>query len=803
VSSEWDGTPWGGTPASPSALVTVPHDGMATAVKAATGWQAYFSGDKPILYGRTPQAMMREAQGLYHTNPWIGLAERTVTRKVVGLPWHIEDDNDDTVDDEANPALQAITALFEKPQDALPPELRQPGIKTRKGLFSIITRHAGLCGISYVYPDTPDANGIPLALIYVNPARVFPKTTEQGTLIGYAVDADDNGNGGTPFQPEDLIPFYLEVPDWSATTHGLVMAAALKARIVSASDVHALSVLGTGGRIAGLVAPKDGYIADDEQFADLERSFRVINEDPAAAKRTTLLRGPIDYFQTAADPQQLALDKLASTARDDILAIWGVPPSQAGVPQPRGLNGGSATQDEVAILMTGAVHDRVEMIRETFQFDLLDRWQKVGLNPQLVIEEPTFEDDAAPYVLAAQAVAQPLTWNERRAILSLDPLPDYGPDGEPLGLAIVLPSLYTIIAQGPEPGNPTNPFGNAPQPKPEPIPPPSPFGTTAVSLPQIPATVPAKAGGFLGLRKAIDQRVVPAMRKTLDAFLASQRSEIVERIRHATPRQLKDPTYWFSAEKWDRALGKAIRPHVSGVVVTVTDRTTQLLKHEGKAEIDPYVAEVERYVLERTGKRITGINEHTRDSIAGIIRQSLELETPMTSSDIADAVQASTLFDDARSEVIARTESAFAYNAASISSFQQYGVEQVEAIDGDQDEVCADRNGRTFGVDEAFDIEDHPNGTLDWVPILPKADIGAAFVDMGKAMLALAEREQPTPVVNVTMPELSIQPEISVAPPNLVIERGAVEVHMPEPRPVTRQIIRDGKVTAEMREEPA
>src|SRR5213079_588245 len=148
-------------------------------------------------------------------------------------------------------------------------------------------------------------------------------------------------------------------------------------------------------------------------------------------------------------------------------------------------------------------------------------------------------------------VAQPLTWNERRAILSLDPLPDYGPDGEPLGLAIVLPSLYTIIAQGPEPGNPTNPFGNAPQPKPEPIPPPSPFGTTAVPLPQIPATVPAKAGGFLGLRKAIDQRVVPAMRKTLDAFLASQRSEIVERIRHATPRQLKDPTYWFSAEKWD------------------------------------------------------------------------------------------------------------------------------------------------------------------------------------------------------------------------------------------------------------
>jgi hypothetical protein len=713
---------WGGAAKPPVALT--PHDGMATAVKAATGWQGMFNGVNPMLGSviRSPQKFMKEAQALYWESRWIGVAERTITRKVANLPVHIEDVNDDEVDDATpNPVLQQLRDLMEKPQAALPFADRQPGLGTGRGLRSIISRHMGLCGIAYVHPDQVDQNGLPLALIYVNPARVWPKTTKNGNLLGYAVDCvDDYGNGGIPFRPEELIPFYLEVPDWGTDVMGLVMAAAIKSRIVSAGDYHTLSVLNSGGRIAGLVSPKTGYMDDDDQYAQLERDFRNIAEDPQAAKRMTLLRGPVDFQQTAADPDHLELSALLSAGRDDTLVIWGVPPSQAGVPEARGMNSGEAGKHESEVLMTGPVHDRVVAIQETFQYELLDRWHAVGLDPQLVIEEPSFDDDGPSYTVAQSALNLPLTNNDRRELIGLDPLPDYGPDGEALGLAILLPSTITLWGQGPEPDGS---FNNAPKPKPPPPPVASPFAPSVGPGVVVPPPGPAKAG-FLGLRKSVDTRVVPAIRKSLKTFLAEQRTDIASRLRSASGRQLKDEAYWFRGDYWDRQLDKTLRPHLAGIAQTVTSRVTEVMgRAKAKPKLSPvtdtFTAEVEKYVLEQTGTRIGGINGTTRQAVKDAIRQGLD--AGLTAQEIADAIEGIPAFDEARAEVIARTESMFAYNTSALTSYGSFGVEKVQAIDGDQDETCANRNGEVYGVDEAEAIEDHPNGTLDWAPIFGEA----------------------------------------------------------------------------------
>ena len=70
----------------------------------------------------------------------------------------------------------------------------------------------------------------------------------------------------------------------------------------------------------------------------------------------------------------------------------------------------------------------------------------------------------------------------------------------------------------------------------------------------------------------------------------------------------------------------------------------------------------------------------------------------------------------------------FAYNEAALSSYREFGVGQVIALDGDQDAECAARNGQTFSVDDAFSIADHPNGTLDWAPVV-KAVIEPVVAD--------------------------------------------------------------------------
>jgi SPP1 gp7 family putative phage head morphogenesis protein len=263
----------------------------------------------------------------------------------------------------------------------------------------------------------------------------------------------------------------------------------------------------------------------------------------------------------------------------------------------------------------------------------------------------------------------------------------------------------------------------------------------------------AKAG-FLGLRKGVDQRVVPAMRDAMQAFLARQREDIVSRLRSATERELANPQHWWRGDTWDKALAKTLKPHIAGIANVVTARTAEILvtgKAKRKApkevvaavegtELDPFIATVERTVLASTASRIGGINDTTRLAVQGIIRDGIG--QGLTSQEIAALVEQLPAFDAARAELVARTESMFAYNTSALTSYGEFGVEEVQAIDGDQDEVCADRDGKVFSVDDAADIEDHPNGTLDWAPYYAPAKA----VDPMLALMA-SMRQQATRTV--------------------------------------------------------
>ena len=77
-----------------------------------------------------------------------------------------------------------------------------------------------------------------------------------------------------------------------------------------------------------------------------------------------------------------------------------------------------------------------------------------------------------------------------------------------------------------------------------------------------------------------------------------------------------------------------------------------------------------------------------------------------------------------RSMMIARTETHYAQRVSTVSGYEASGVvKSVRAIDakqGDTDEACMTRNGKEFTIAESkkeTELE-HPNGTLDWEPII-------------------------------------------------------------------------------------
>lgn len=689
--------------------------------KAAVGpGVAMFNWGTAIgAFARSPQKAMWEAQAFYHTNPWVRSAEATVTRRVVGLPWHLEDEQDQELD-ENSPQGKLVHDLLEAPMAALKPtgsyiswkDKPVPSSpKTWAGLTALTSRHMGLCGMAHWYLDKTDMQyGFPLALLYINPARMWAAQDEAGNLTGWVLDPkDDQGRGGTPLAVGEVLTFYLEPPDAGHYGIGLVEVACLKAQITNLADRHAAYILSTGGRLAGIVSPKEGSIPDD-QFQALVREFRNLVEAPDAAKRTTILQGPVDFTPMAANPDDLELIDLSKMNRDDIFAIWGVPPSQAGVSgQGIGLNSGETRKYEEQILMQGAVHDRVVVIEQTIQYGLLDR---LPTTIDLEIEEPTFNDDAPAYEMAASARELPLTNKERRALIGLDPFGSPEID-EAVWLPVGLTEAY--------PGGPTGPLA---APEPTPVPPALvPFARPTMPEPMIPEmAVKSRIGdAILHAHDRYVKRAEGTLQRAIDAFLSRQREEIAARVERSAghlAKRPKDDSAWWDGEKWDRALLDILTPHYARAFGEVGKQVAAVFA--GKA--DPTGDATLVRILKRAAKRVTRINETTRDAIRSAIEAGVDIGEGAAA--LGARIAQAAAFDTYRGELVARTETMFAWNGSAIESYRDVGVEMVEPQDGDKDEECAARLARgAVTLDEALGDEDHPNGTLSWVPVVDYAEL--------------------------------------------------------------------------------
>jgi phage portal protein BeeE len=790
------------------------------------GVLAYYN-DAPLwTSARSPRRLMKQAQELYHSHPWVHAAEAVVSGRAAGVDWHLEDEEGEEVTDESAPELVAIRDLFEKPQSTLP-----PGIKRiyRRALWQVTLRHEGLCGNAFWYLDQREGlTGTPAAFLYINPARMLAVYDRSGNTIGWKLDADDEGNGGVPITLDEVVQFEYDPPDNGAYGIGIVESAGSKAHLSTLVDRHEANVLASGGRLSGIFAPKTADIAiSPEQWQQFIRDWRNVADDPNAAKRAIIAAQPLEHIRTSATPNELAVVEVSKMARDDITSLWGVPLSQLGVEQPAGLNSGSTKSYDEAILWQGAIHSRLNPFKETIQYGILDRIaERGGPALQLVIDEPSFDDESPMYQRASTAISLPMRNRERREMIGLEPF------GDPLlDEAIWVPSTIIEIGVAPDPNgvvvaeqtvdpidrikeqtdaagvliragfdpaealrtvglDPIKHLGLIPVTVKEPEDPNAPANPIPPQLrdaqPQ-PPFPPSKArtDPLRGLRRSLDTRWEPALRQALDKALREQAKAVAAKVREkgaylSTARGRKDWGVVWDGKREDARLAKVIKPTAVGIAEQVATRTKDVIGRPAKA--DTFAETVADLVSRSVGERITGINLTTRDKIAGIIAEGFD--KGLSPADVANLIEDSTAFDAARAELIARTETALAYNESALRSYNEFGISTVEAIDGDADAECAERNGKVYPLDEALSITDHPNGTLDWAPV--KADIDP-MLEFAKAMTEMAQRP-----INITSPDVHIAPAvINFRPPDVHVAPAEVTVNMPEQRPVRKKLERD------------
>lgn len=721
--------------------------------KAVTGPGAFAMSYHTPLHAlsRDPQRMMAEAQGLFHSNGWVAAAERALGGLFVGLDWHLEDADGETVDDSSPENEQQVLAL-----------MARPSTKSRSKLWGVTFRHLGLCGNAFWYLDQREpVAGTPLSIMYINPARMTPATDEAGNVTGWVLDHPDNqavnsrtvqARTGTPLTTKEVIHFTMDEPDWGVWGIGIAESAQRKIELDKLTDLHAGGVLGSGGRLSGLVSPKAGATVNDDQWVQFVRDWRSITSDPDAAKRLQIAKMPLDFTQMTASLKDLQFIDIQNATQDDILAMWGVPKSIRGMDTAAGLNADRSEGDKETAYNT--VKERSEPFRESVQLELLDRFQALGVDLKFIIDYPNFDEDTGAYENATKSKTIPLTVDEHRGQIGLDPLDEviYGD----LGRQVFLESTMVRIDKEPEPTPPQLlPFtgGAVPgEPEPQPI---------ETSTDDEQDVVEGKADlrkPLLGLRSKTETTWEPKLRKVIAAVLGEQSKLVASKLEHATR---KNDLTWWSAKREDRRFMEALDPVITDLAVEVAGATRKKVgKPQGKA--DSFLETVTDQIRRAIGERITGINATTRDKIAGAIAAGMEAgEGPAV---IGLRIQDTAAFGESRAELISRTETMNVYNDAALRSYGALDVEMVEAIDGDVDEECANRNGQRYPIDEALGISDHPNGTLDWIPVA-KAAPDPLEVIMGLMQGFKAALEgQPVPIVNVPAPVVNVPaPVVNVA----------------------------------------
>ncbi len=700
-----------------------------------------------ILGGRSPQAKMKRAWELGISVPWIRAAERAISGACSTVEWHLEDEDDVEIDDEyPDRFAQEARTLLEKPTAKLPDEAGKQ--LTRRELWALTFRHMGLCGNAFWFLDQPNIYGIPAAIKYLRPDRMTPDEDRAGNLVGWIIDKTPQ-SPGVRVPLAQILQFVLDPPDQGHFGIGLVETALLKAQNSVGLDSHLQQVLGAGGRLSGLLSPKPPDHLEPQQMQQLIADARNITEQPNAAQRMQVLAGPVDFTPTTMTIKDLQLIQTMTSARDDLLALWGVPLSQiASVAT--GMNSGESHKIERQAFWENANHPRLVSFVEPIQFQLLDRYVLLGTTIELEIDEPTFTDDGPRFDLLAKAVGTPLKNWERRELIGKEP---FGPTvinpatGLPIDDEVWLPNTYQLVFTAPEEGTAavgatlavtTQDETGAP-PAEAPPAASSAAGETAQVAPKAPsmkAAVRGLHGAIMAVRSSLDERFTPRVKRDVAKVLDEQRREVIARARSQAAHLMENPrdvrAIW-DGPKWNRRLTEALQPHLITVAEELSHTIRSTLGRPVVGKAGP-VAAVQR-TLTRGGTRITGINNRTRDAVLGVVNttNAASVAKGLSPAEAGDELEAAIegagmggfdgigLWDEYRAEMIARTEMTASYNDAALGTYGDLGVELVEAIDGDGDEECAARDGQTFTLDEADQeaADEHPNGTLDFVPILP------------------------------------------------------------------------------------
>jgi SPP1 gp7 family putative phage head morphogenesis protein len=198
-------------------------------------------------------------------------------------------------------------------------------------------------------------------------------------------------------------------------------------------------------------------------------------------------------------------------------------------------------------------------------------------------------------------------------------------------------------------------------------------------------------------------------------FLAEQDAvefaDIPETVRKQARKLVKA---W--EENNDR-LGKVL-DRTTGIYKKVMDRAAKLESKRAKLDGTPDEAALEQWITNHAAEFVSNVSFTTREELTDFIATRINAGMTDVKALATEVREHFNEFPGWKADRLARSEIRDAYNAATLLAAQANGVDSVQAIDGTDDPICKERNGKIFNITDAFLEREHPNGTLGW-RILP------------------------------------------------------------------------------------
>ena len=748
MSTEWDDTPWAGEAVKSQAVI--PYRPPLLQVKAVTGpGVTAYANDYPLSSLReTPQQRCAAFLKAYRVG-WFYKAESKISGDLSRQPWTVSDGDIESEDpEETNVQRPDLDIPFEalNPIEQFMRLMERPNPKqTGTALRQKTYIRRDMAGAAFWYLEVASPTALPTAIYGVSPTRLWPSYDKRtGQLLGYILDYDKQG-GSMTFEPWEILAFSnASADDDDIFGVSLVEAVYAELPLTDLMSRHTGDLLTTGGRLAGMLWPKDRALGEDE-FTDAQRAWRNVISDPNSARRLLLFPEPMEWSAGASTPAEIGIPELAELNRDNILTAFPIAPEVLGVSMPAGQNASGETRRELYDwYWRGTVAPRASAFDEVIAVNLLSRYEAaMGGTFKFETELPDLDDASSLLEKAGAFKSLQALGFDDKALIKAVGLDHIKWNGKPA------PSPTPTLPAGPQQG-------------------------------ELSATVNE---GTSGDNSAVTQVVSKATksRETIAdtsigrvrTFLHDQLQRIIERVSELpkvkSARSAAVKADWFDQASEDEALQRVLYALYldasRGSLQVVADTLNRIIPNKA---VERVLIDIEQY----GGSRILDINQTTQDALTGLLSEGTRRGYSIPQ--LIDGVPEETFagvkglvldngvpaFGDARAETIARTETALSYNRAALDAYKEFQVTHVIAYDGDYDEVCAERNGKEFTVEEAFDIEDHPNGTLDWAPVTDKAYHENGTEVALKAMVELAKNMRPVITANgIEMPiSLDVEP---------------------------------------------